>query len=542
MTTVYASNFQENSRLDEDTHQRGENAIDSETKSPDQLGYEDKDDTSASNRKLRKRKSPEQDGHAEKDNIKPESPTEEEKAAKRKKLDDEKAALKKKQEEEKELKRRQAEEEKLAKKKQLEEEKEAKRKKLEEEKEAKRKKLEEEKEAKRKKLEEEKEAKRKKLEEEKEAKRKKLEEEKEAKRKKLEEEKEAKRRKLEEEKLERERKKEEEKLEKERKRKEEQLQREQKKQAELQEKERRREEREKERLEKKLKIEEEKRAKELERQKAEEEKRKAEEAKERSQMRISSFFQAGPAKKTDVKLEEKQVESDYESLFLPFFVQKNVTLKTLGIVADATEASKKELDLMISNQGKENESKFKSFLQKSKLSIPVHRVPTTPESILSALNSPSTTEQQIIKLIESLDPIKFISFYENSKPPYTGTWTSTKHQSQLLPILSNPLDACTTGLDYDYDSDLEWNEEDKDGDDIDDEDEDEDDGVGLLSDEEDDEFIENDQQDNKKRNWNLKQLVVVNKWNDENEETFFQGYSTVHLVSEDKVTLRTIQH
>ncbi|KAG7664444.1 RLF2 [[Candida] subhashii] len=359
-----------------------------------------------------------------------------------------------------------------------------KKRKLEEEREEKRKKLEEEKEAKRRKLEDEKEAKRRKLEEEKEAKRKKLEDEKEARRKKLEDEKEAKRKKLEEEK----------------------------------------QERESffnllfnvflflfvlslsERLEKKQKLEEEKMAKELEKKRIEEEKRKAEELKERSQMKISSFFQIRPAtpKKEVVAAANTEADSPvielkktrYQDDFLPFFVQQNVTMMKTTPSKKSLAETKAELDAIITRKESptttQSSSEFVSYLKSLKSSSNSSKTKSvTPEEIINVLNSSNTTEQQVLEMTSRLPPIKYISFYENLKPPYIGTWCSEQHQKQQPQIVKTPLATDITGFDYEYDSDLEWNKEDEEGEDLDDEDEEEED-VSILPDEEDEDFVEND--------------------------------------------------
>ncbi|KAI5957397.1 RLF2 [Candida margitis] len=423
------------------------------------------------------------------------------------------------------------ENEKLAKKQKLEQEKGLKRAKMEEEKRAKARRIEEEKEAKRKKLEEEKEAKRRKLEQEKLEKEKRKLEEKLEKEKKKELERLEREKKKQAEQAERERKKREEQAEKERKRQAEQEERERKKQAELTKKERKREEREREKLERKLKLEEEKKTKELEKQRIEEEKRKADEAKERSQMKISNFFQVRPqasqTKDETVKTEAEEVrKSEYETEFLPFFVQRNVMLKEYQY---CTGETKSELDCIMSGQTPKT-CTFDSFLN-LKRSKYTPQQSITPEAILNALNLPTTSEQQVLQMVEKLPPIKFISFYENSKPPYTGSWCSQKHQDQQMAIITNPLDKEITGFDYGYDSDLEWDNEEKDGEDIDDDDDEEED-LSMLPDEEDDEFIENDSQS--KQN-NIHQMVVINKWNNDENREFFSHYTTSHIVDLSKL-------
>ncbi|KAF6066462.1 Chromatin assembly factor 1 subunit A family protein [Candida albicans] len=296
-------------------------------------------------------------------------------------------------------------------------------------------------------------------------------------------------------------------------------------------KEKEKQEKERLRLEKKQKLEEQRLAKEAEKKRLEEEKRKIEEAKERSQMKISSFFQIGQKRK------EKKVSSDssetdatkatpksfYETEFLPFFVQKNVSL--MNIDNQDISGSKSILDDFI-NGKLQKESSFKSYLSKFTKSSPSTTNDITPEEIINALNSPTTTENQVYQLIQDLPPIKYISFYENSKPPYIGTYCSLAHQKCHDAIIQNPLDNEITGLDYGYDSDLEWNKEDEEGEDIENED-DEDDDDSVMGDEDDEEFVEDDPQSNKKK---FITLTVINKWNNEENSQDFQSFATVKLV------------
>ena len=174
----------------------------------------------------------------------------------------------------------------------------------------------------------------------------------------------------------------------------------------------------------------------------------------------------------------------------------------------------------------QKELSFKSYLSTFIESSPSTTNDITPEEIINALNSPTTTENQVYQLIQDLPPIKYISFYENSKPPYIGTYCSLAHQKCRDAIIQNPLDNEITGLDYGYDSDLEWNKEDEEGEDIENED-DEDDDDSVMGDEDDEEFVEDDPQSNKKK---FITLTVINKWNNEENSQDFQSFATVKLV------------
>lgn len=326
-------------------------------------------------------------------------------------------------------------------------------------------------------------------------------------------EKEARRKKLEDERLERERRKEEDKM---------------KKQAE-------KEEREKQRLEKKRKAEEMKEQKEIERKKAEEEKRKSEEQKERSQMKISNFFTIGPKRSSPkkneasmvednviLKNEEADAESVYNKVFLPFFQKKNAILAPSTQLSDCQlKKSKEEFDsiISVSTQNPSTSSDLKNFFKSYK---PIIKPGTyvSPQDIINALNSSLTTESQVYDMFQKLPPVKYLQFYENSKPPYIGTWCSSQHTSVKIPI-SNPIDTIASGLNYSYDSDVEWNgddaEDEGEGEDIDNDDE-EDDDEEIDDEEEMDDFVESNELMKMKKRI-MGPLVAVSKWNNGDTDT-----------------------
>lgn len=361
-------------------------------------------------------------------------------------------------------------------------------------------------------------------------------------RKKLEEkelEKEMRRKKLEDEKIEREKKKEEERL---------------KKVAE-------REEKEKQRLDKKLKLELEKKRADEEKKKAEEAKKKAEEAKERSQMRISSFFT--PKKEKEIETEKdadmaieverietetivadasnneinicltnspskspKSIRSTYDKVFLPFFQKTNVIMAntTIKLSQDELAKHKSAFDSIILK--KSTPSSYLEFMKTNTTTYEQTENPT-PEQIIAALNSTETTETQIYNMIEKLPPVKYLQFYENSKPPYIGTWCSLEHKTVGFPR-GNPYFKVPSGIDYEYDSDFDWNEdddEDGEGEDIDNDD-DEDDEEELEDEEEFEDFVDSngDGQRMKKKKF-MGPLISLSIWNDGSDNEFFNSMS-----------------
>ncbi|KAK6464173.1 chromatin assembly factor 1 subunit A-domain-containing protein [Scheffersomyces coipomensis] len=347
-------------------------------------------------------------------------------------------------------------------------------------------------------------------------------------------------------------------LEKEQKRKkleDEKIQREKLKEEERLQKLAKMEERERLRKEKKQKEEDDKKRLEEDKKRLEEEKRKAEELKERSQSKISNFFKikVQPTTTTPKKnnpnqssvansplhkgtnpilIEDTSKISDYESDFLPFFIQKNVVLADNGSLSpEQKQKSIKEFD----DDLKDSESSdLKSYFNSFKTNDDPISQSITPDAIINELNSATTSETIIYELIQKLPPIKYLQFYENSKPPYIGTWCSLRHQKIHIPVV-NPINTELTGFDYEYDSDLEWNnkedgEDDEDGEDIDD-DEDDDEEPNLDDDDMLD-FVEDNNLDQNNKSKKFHSLIVINKWNDGSNQDIFDKLITVPLITE----------
>lgn len=300
------------------------------------------------------------------------------------------------------------------------------------------------------------------------------------------------------------------------------------------EKERRREEEKAKREEKRIKMEEEKRRKEEERklkegerkQKEEEKKQKEEnrkrkeEQKDRSQMKISSFFAVKPVKthsrpatpknSTPPSLESSLVL--YSRQFLPFFIKQNV------VMAPASDLRADELTKRISSF----DAGIKGTSPRAHLSdlVPSQRFDkhisyTSVQQLVDALNS-STTEKQLQHLVEILPPIKYLQFYENSKPPYIGTWCSEIHLSTNITQL-NPLEMTLTGYDYNYDSDLDWDGDDDEGEDIDDLEDGDDDDDEANDDDDMEDFVDDNNEVTKRRR-PIGSISPVSRWNYNTEE------------------------
>lgn len=311
------------------------------------------------------------------------------------------------------------------------------------------------------------------------------------------------------EKQEREMKREQERKEKEKRKEEERLEREQKKEQEKRKRQLEREEKERDRQDKKRKIMEEKERKDEDRKKAQE---------DRSQMKISNFFQIGATPSSQISDTSSAKEASlsvYDEMFLPFFKKNNTVLAPSDqLDQDSLTASKNYLDSITIGSEITLANLFPS---KTAVKPEKPKKYTPPIEIVNALNSSEVTESKIYSMLSHLSPIKYLHFYENAKPPYIGTWCSEEHQSITL---SDPLSTAKTGLDYDYDSDLEWNgEEEGEGEDIDNEDDEEEDDEEIEEDEMEDFVDTNDTK--KKRTKFMGPLMSINKWNDGTNDSVF---------------------
>lgn len=317
------------------------------------------------------------------------------------------------------------------------------------------------------------------------------------------------------EKLERERKKEEERLAREKKKQQDALLREQKK---LEEKERK----EQERLLKKQMLEEERaQKKEEKKRKYEEDLKKKEDDKrrkdERSQMRISSFFsvsqEPNPLTKTSDNPKSSPVKPDtkdrsYDADFLPFFQKSNVILASPGqLTSEVLQERKNNFNQALESETKADLSSILSIEARF-----IDKKFTTSRQLVEALNSLNLTESTVLSLVNNLAPIRYLQFYENSKPPYIGTWCSEDHLKVPLRATS-PLDTSLTGYDYGYDSDLDWQDEGEgeDIDDLEDCEEEEEDGDDDM-----DDFVDNSEL--LKKRGIVGPLQAVSIWNDGSEE------------------------
>jgi chromatin assembly factor 1 subunit A len=290
----------------------------------------------------------------------------------------------------------------------------------------------------------------------------------------------------------------------------------------------------------------EKKAREDERQRIKEEKKKAKEdemqrikeekeKKERSQPKLNAFFKIPDALvKTQDSVPPKALDSasamcsenpissrssslkplsknltfsEYEKRFPPFFVQSNVTIAPINRFKrdqSATIILEKFFDSYIC--GQQSLAQQQSFDAATLFNVPDlglkvrGRICVPVSDIMSRiLGGPrrpidltiDSQNMQIKKtryLLKSV-PFKILSFAEDVRPPYKGTYTKLPNHG-IRKLARNPFKRDLPKVDYDYDSEAEWvadegedlesdGEEDEDGAD------DEDDLKGFIDDEDD---------------------------------------------------------
>ncbi|KLU91391.1 hypothetical protein MAPG_09911 [Magnaporthiopsis poae ATCC 64411] len=277
--------------------------------------------------------------------------------------------------------------------------------------------------------------------------------------------------------------------------------------------------------------------KEEKRREKEEEQRKLQEAKEkkdRSQMRLGAFFGIGgstpskpgslPAKAgtstntgSPLKVVNKTesgsgssapttADSDglteYRRVFKPFFIKENVKLarNTFELDEPARLAKTKTLDSFVSGEATTEISRFTGAASVDYFCLPALPKPRgrpypSVRKIMSILSDasagssaapinldsdPAAPQAQSLATKSAREllrevPMKYLFFFQDVRPAYCGTVSSTPPSSRSLHKLArNPISRDVLPLQYDYDSEAEW-VDDGDGEDIDDLDDDEED-------------------------------------------------------------------
>lgn len=245
-------------------------------------------------------------------------------------------------------------------------------------------------------------------------------------------------------------------------------------------------------------------------------KEEAKEKKERSQMRLGAFFQTtstsadpsrspsrrsslvsydaevfdeGPAKASPLK------KADAKNAFLPFFVQRNVEMAPVNRYWSDPNLSHMAAAQMDTWMKQDNQN-LDNFLQttfggqkRNRLQKPRRTVKEIVERIRGASDAADLKQAAGQDSISDV-PYKVLSFGEDVRPPYTGTYTRSVSPKSALRISRQPTARLLPDTNYDEDSEAEWeppNEDDEDlisGDDLSDGGDDGDEDMdGFLDDE-----------------------------------------------------------
>ena len=203
---------------------------------------------------------------------------------------------------------------------------------------------------------------------------------------------------------------------------------------------------------------------------------------------------------------QKALKPDYERQFPPFFLQSHTVLAPYSRFSRDGKGltyAQKKIDEAFGQTGGTNGA-FNAYdllhmSPRSRRRAPrVHAVKDVIARIHgSAANPIDLTESQSRRATQKptdllkYTPMKYLKFFEDYRPPYTGTFTKITDRRVMSKLCRSPFSRELPDTNYDYDSEAEW-EEPGEGEDLDSEgeeevgeDEEENDMEGFLDDEHD---------------------------------------------------------
>ena len=199
--------------------------------------------------------------------------------------------------------------------------------------------------------------------------------------------------------------------------------------------------------------------------------------------------------------------SDYERQFPPFFVQSHTVLAPHSRFSRdkrGLEYAQKKIDEGLGQAGRTvrpfNAHDLLHLSPGSNQRFP--RIPAVKDVIakiqgsarrpLDLTKSPSRRSSQNPTDLLKIIPMKYLKFFEDYRPPYTGTFTKGLNRRAMSKLCRKPFGRELPNTDYDYDSEAEW-EDPEEGEDLDSEgeeeigeDEEENEMEGFLDDEDND--------------------------------------------------------
>ena len=191
-------------------------------------------------------------------------------------------------------------------------------------------------------------------------------------------------------------------------------------------------------------------------------------------------------------------KSDFRKAFSAFYVKTGYQLPAdFMLKNEDLEKSIKSIDeKLLEDPSITDTSDSIQFLKNAKQNILCKFCPVsshiTAIELLKEIEKGKKSEQELLDLLKSI-PHKYIKFYENVRPPYTGTFSD----KTIIPK-DNPFSTSETNYNYSYDSDLDWAEgSDGEAEDLDElDDEDEEDNEEGQEDGEFDGFLDKDSNEN----------------------------------------------
>ena len=178
---------------------------------------------------------------------------------------------------------------------------------------------------------------------------------------------------------------------------------------------------------------------------------------------------------------------DYERQFPPFFLQSHTVLAPdtrFSRDAKGLEYAQKKIDEGL-GQGLEMTGPFNAYDLLHLSPNSGQRFPGVPvvKDIVATVHGSSRkvidlTESEFHEVLQKPAnllknvPMKYLKFFEDNRPPYTGTFTKAQDRRAMSKLCRKPFSRGLPGTDYDYDSEAEW-EEPGEGEDLDSEGEEE---------------------------------------------------------------------
>lgn len=234
---------------------------------------------------------------------------------------------------------------------------------------------------------------------------------------------------------------------------------------------------------------EEKRLKEEEKRLKEEEKQRLEDEKERKngrQVALTSFFGAPKVSKEPrtETIKAATVVRVVDQMFPPFFKQQHVTLAPQTRF-ERDEVATRKVEETIDSYLLGNRSPYQAHgfdaasllhlsgqetkrgiqhMSVKEIMADYHGQPSRPIDLTT--DSQNSQIQKTHELLKKI-PVKYLSFYQDVRPPYRGTYTK-RPMNGIKKLSRNPFRRDLPNTDYDYDSEAEWQEGEEEGEDLDD--------------------------------------------------------------------------